>query len=104
MKVQKIYNMYNHERVASEFKRLSAIKHKEKAPLDLAKHLFHGPSSNNPSGVYGSEDGLDMRHSNNGLNGYGIYFADSSHYSHKYAHKLGQDSRLAQVLKPKTVY
>ncbi len=42
VKVEKIYNMYNHQRFEQEFKRLSEIKHKEKAPLDLVKHLFHG--------------------------------------------------------------
>ena len=80
--------MYNHARFLNEFKRLTEIKHKDKNPLELVKHLFHGTRQTVPQDIYGSEDGLDMRFSNNGLNGYGIYFADNSKYSHDYAYIL----------------
>jgi len=52
----------------------------------MVKHLFHGTRQNQPFNVYASEDGLDMRYSANGANGYGIYFANNSQYSHQYAH------------------
>ena len=54
----------------------------------MVKHLFHGTKVNEPSKIYSSEDGLDLRFSNDGLNGYGIYFADNAKYSDDYAHKM----------------
>jgi hypothetical protein len=35
--------------------------------------------------IYGSEDGLDIRFSNAGAYGNGIYFANNSQYSSNYA-------------------
>ena len=62
------------------------MKHPTKHPLDLMKHLFHGTKTTDPKRIYADEEGFDMRFSNNGLNGYGLYFADNSFYSHGYAH------------------
>jgi hypothetical protein len=62
----------------------------------LVKHLFHGTKSNEPSKIYASEDGLDMRYSNDGLNGYGVYFADNAKYSNDYAHII-QGSNFKQM-------
>ncbi len=53
-------------------------KYPEKSAFDIMKHLFHGTRNNAPQVIYGSEDGLDMRYSDNGANGYGIYFANNS--------------------------
>ena len=50
------------------------------------KHLFHGCKNTDPRVIYGSEDGLDVRFSNPGAYGNGIYFANNSAYSHTYAH------------------
>ena len=83
----KIYNSYNYGRFTQELKKLR-VKHPLKHPLDLMKHLFHGTKQTTPNKVYADEDGFDMRLANNGLNGYGIYFADNSKYSDGYAHKL----------------
>lgn len=63
---------------------------------DLVKHLFHGTKDSEPSKVYQSEEGLDMRFSKDGLNGFGVYFADNSKYSHDYAHKI-QGSNYKQM-------
>jgi len=45
-----------------------------------------------PEKIYSSEDGLDMRFSNNGMYGTGIYFADNALYSHTYAFKSPADN------------
>jgi hypothetical protein len=50
------------------------------------KHLFHGTNATDPKMVYASEDGLDIRFSNPGAYGNGIYFADNSAYSNTYGH------------------
>ena len=52
------------------------------------KHLFHGSRGTDPKLIYGSEDGLDIRFSNAGAFGNGIYFANNSHYSSAYASPL----------------
>jgi hypothetical protein len=49
------------------------------------KHLFHGSRGTDPKLIYGSEDGLDIRFSNAGAYGNGIYFANNSQYSSNYA-------------------
>ena len=53
------------------------------------KYLFHGTRETKPELIYQSEDGLDIRFSNPGAFGAGIYFANNSAYSHTYAHNLG---------------
>lgn len=35
--------------------------------------------------IYNSDEGLDMRYSQDGFYGQGIYFADNAKYSHTYA-------------------
>jgi hypothetical protein len=75
------------------------IKHKDKQPLDLVHHLFHGTRVNTPESIYGTEDGLDMRYSNDGLNGFGIYFADNAKYSNDYAHLLPLGHELYNLFK-----
>jgi len=39
-----------------------------------------------------------MRFSNDGLNGYGIYFADNAKYSHDYCHSLGNEKQMLVCL------
>ena len=51
---------------------------------DILKHLFHGSSGTDPKLIYETYDGLDIRFSNSGMYGQGIYFADNSQYSHSY--------------------
>lgn len=53
--------------------------------MDLVAHLFHGTRGTDPTLIYSSEVGFDIRFSNNGANGYAIYFADNAHYSRGYA-------------------
>ena len=65
------------------------------------KMLFHGTSDTPPSSIYQDEEGFDMRYSNAGLWGIGIYFAVNASYSDKYAHSLPNGMKqmfLAKVL------
>ena len=49
--------------------------------------LFHGTSKVNPKNIYeGTDESFDMRLSNNGMWGKGIYFAEKAIYSHNYAY------------------
>ena len=66
--------------------------------IELVKHLFHGTKDNDPSKVYATEEGLDLRYSKDGLNGYGIYFADNAKYSDDYAHKIPGSSQKQMIL------
>lgn len=50
------------------------------------QHLFHGSRSTDPELIYSGEDGLDIRFSNAGAYGQGVYFANNSSYSHTYAY------------------
>jgi hypothetical protein len=62
-------------------------KYPHKKVDDIAKHLFHGTNATDPAAIYKSEDGLDIRFSNSGAYGNGIYFADNSQYSHSFTHR-----------------
>ncbi|CAI2378764.1 unnamed protein product [Moneuplotes crassus] len=55
---------------------------------NLEEYLFHGTKRNNPEVVMGSEEGFDMRFSNGGMWGRGVYFAKKFKYSHGYAYKI----------------
>ncbi len=48
--------------------------------------LFHGTRSTPPEMIYNGEEGFDMRYSNLGCWGKGIYFADSAAYSYRYSY------------------
>jgi poly [ADP-ribose] polymerase 10/14/15 len=54
----------------------------------MMKHLFHGTRATAPKQIYSTEDGLDIRFSNSGMYGQGVYFADNSMYSHTYSHPM----------------
>lgn len=63
-------------------------KYPEKKITDTMKHLFHGTSKVQPKMIYASEDGFDIRFSNPGAYGNGIYFADNSGYSNNHGYTL----------------
>lgn len=86
IKIEKIYNTSVYERVESELKRL-INKNSKLNCMKMIKHLFHGTYVTNPTQIYSTEDGLDMRFSRDGRNGYGLYFADNALYSREYAYK-----------------
>lgn len=54
----------------------------------LETQLFHGTRASEPSDLVSSEEGFDMRFSNEGMWGRGVYFAESLNYSDRYAYKL----------------
>ena len=56
-------------------------KFQDKMPSQLIKLMFHGSRGAQANAIYESEDGLDIRFSNGGAAGQGIYFADNSQYS-----------------------
>jgi hypothetical protein len=73
----------------NEFRRMLR-KYPNLKITSMLKHLFHGTRDTNPKLIYGTEDGLDIRFSNPGAYGTGIYFADNSSYSHSYHHPTGK--------------
>ena len=50
------------------------------------KLLFHGTRQNDPQVIYSGDVGFDVRRSNVGKWGKGIYFAVNASYSHQYQH------------------
>ncbi|CDW79210.1 poly adp-ribose polymerase member 14-like protein [Stylonychia lemnae] len=78
----------------NEFQKM-LVKHPFMDGLSLVKHLFHGTSHTDPVNIYSFEHGLDMRYSNDGANGIGLYFADNSNYSLQYAYLV--DNRQRQM-------
>ena len=76
-KIEKIYNCVIYEKFINEFKRMIR-KYPQKSINDLMKHLFHGTRNTDPKLIFGSEDGLDIRFSNSGAYGNGVYFANNS--------------------------
>lgn len=76
-KIQKIYNVVLYEKFMNEFKRMLR-KYPHLQITDILKHLFHGSRATDPKLIYGTEDGLDIRFSNAGVYGQGIYFADNA--------------------------
>jgi len=71
----------------NEFKRMIR-KYQHKSVDDILLHLFHGTNQCDPKMIYASEDGFDIRFSNAGAYGNGIYFANNSAYSHSFTHRL----------------
>ena len=67
-RIEKISNCVIYERFINEFKRMIR-KYPNKKTTNIMKHLFHGSNQTKPELIYGSEDGLDTRFSNNGAFG-----------------------------------
>lgn len=55
--------------------------------------MYHGTSGTNPELIYKSEEGFDMRYSNQGMWGHANYFAKNSSYSNSYAHSISNGKR-----------
>lgn len=53
-------------------------------------NLYHGTRETQPSLIYNSEEGFDMRYSQIGLWGKAVYFAEYSSYSNAYSYKTGK--------------
>lgn len=62
------------------------------------KHLFHGTNQTDPKLIYQSEDGLDIRFSNAGAYGTGVYFANNSAYSNSFTHRKGNTCQMFMAL------
>ena len=53
---------------------------------DMTQMLFHGSSVTSPEVIFQSEEGFDLRFSNNGYWGRAVYFAKNSFYSNAYCY------------------
>ena len=71
---------------------LTKYNPKGKNVWDLVKILFNGSRRTNPMDILKSDTGLDVRFSNKGFYGKGIYFADNSNYSKYFAYSDKQSS------------
>jgi hypothetical protein len=78
----KIYRIQN----LDLWKNFCFAKHQlEKKGTFKSLQLFHGTKTTDPKEIYsGKEEGFDMRFSNEGLWGRGIYFHQRARYSHDY--------------------
>ena len=85
-RIEKIYNTHVFNKFINEFKWMLEKNHYLQID-DMVKHLFHGTGNTQPSKIYTSETGFDLRLAKSaGIYGRGIYFAEDAHYSHNYAH------------------
>ncbi len=48
-------------------------------------NLYHGTSTCDPTSIYNSEEGFDLRFASQRMWGYAIYFATNSSYSTAYS-------------------
>ena len=87
--IEKIFNCVLYEKFLIEFK-LMLNKYKDIPINKILKHLFLGTSKTDPSMVYKSESGLDMKFSTIGMYGKAIYFAEHSSYSDHFAYYVPQ--------------
>ena len=84
--IEKIYNCVIYDKFMNEFKRMIR-KYSHKSVDDILLHLFHGTNQTDPKMIYASEDGFDIRFSNAGAYGNGIYFANNACYSNSFTHR-----------------
>lgn len=70
----------------------------------VEKYLFHGTRLTEPTTLMEAEEGFDMRFSNSGMWGKGVYFAEKASYSDDYAHTLCHpNSHVKQVFYAKVL-
>jgi hypothetical protein len=84
--IERVQNLVAYNRYIKE-KLILEHKYYEEE-MQIEKFLFHGTKNTNPVQLIEAEEGFDMRFSNQGMWGCGIYFAENASYSDKYAHKL----------------
>jgi hypothetical protein len=59
---------------------------KQKGVQDNMKYLWHGTRVSDPKLFYEGEEGFDIKYSNDGMWGRGLYFAENASYSLGYSH------------------
>jgi len=97
VKIERIQNKWLWEKYSQHSQRMS----RKNGNKSNEKLLFHGTRDTLPSSIYQDEEGFDMRYSNPGMWGIGIYFAVKASYSDRYAHLLPDGTKqllLAKVL------
>jgi hypothetical protein len=83
--VERVQNLVAYQKYVQSKKFLEHKYDGEDIKIECSM-LFHGTRSCNPYEIIESEEGFDMRFSNEGLWGKGVYFAENASYSHNYAH------------------
>ena len=58
-----------------------------KGVQENVRELWHGTRESKPSLFYKGEEGFDIKYSNQGMWGKGIYFAENAGYSLNYSYK-----------------
>ena len=73
---------------------LENIARKWRKPSDQieTKWLYHGSSGVDPKLIYKSEEGLDLRFSDKGMWGHGVYLAVNSETSDRFSHPVKSTS------------
>jgi hypothetical protein len=62
-----------------------------KGVQENVKELWHGTRNNKPSLFYKGEEGFDIKYSNQGMWGKGLYFAENASYSLGFSHDHGNN-------------
>ena len=94
--VERVQNLVAYQKYVQSKKFLEHKYDGEDIKIECSM-LFHGTRSCNPYEIIESEEGFDMRFSNEGLWGKGVYFAENASYSHNYAHWLKNNNDMKQI-------
>ena len=108
--ITKIERIQNYRQWNTFQTELENIAHKLETPKEKVetKWLYHGSSGVDPKLIYESEEGLDLRFSNKGMWGHGVYLAVDSYVSDRFSNKDESTSErkmfCAQVIIGKSKY
>lgn len=90
--IERVQNLVAYHKYLKE-KEILESKHPHQN-FKIMKRLFHGTRGTDPTQIMKSDEGFDMRFSNAGLWGTGIYFAENAKYSHEYAYQDYKDTAI----------
>ena len=95
VRIERVQNLAAYQKYMTE---KDLLQNKYDEEFQLEKQLFHGTKITDPHTLLASEEGFDMRFSNKGMWGNGVYFADSLRYSDAYAfHPIKNSWEIKQV-------
>ncbi|TNV72372.1 hypothetical protein FGO68_gene5051 [Halteria grandinella] len=101
----RLWKIFNHQSdyVIKKMNEEQDISQKNLQLDDVTRLLFHGTSQTDPKMIYESEEGFDMRFSNEGMWGRANYFAVKSAYSNNYCYKTSMKMILPNSSQEQTI-
>lgn len=91
-KIERIQNFNHWNTFRTELKNIAYKLNKSEVEEIETKWLYHGTRDLDPKLIYKSEEGLDLRFSNKGMWGHGVYLAVKSDISDRFSHQTESKS------------